>query len=199
MDQAPTTATIAESVPLTPWWRRVVASRAVHVIVLIVVLGGVLASWLSSVGGVAGLRQRFGLAAAAVIIPVHAVIAISPFPSEVVAFGISAIYGFWTGALLSWAGWMVAAVSHYALVRRAAVELDLDSVLTRLPRWLRRFPVHHPAFLIFGRWVPYGPQMVCTVAGAFRVPFWRFAWCAAVSIVPVALFFAALATGLVTR
>ena len=183
------------SVPERPLWRRAGGSRAVQLIVAVVILGGALLSWLESAGGVAGLRGRFGLLAAVVVVPVHAIVAISQFPSEVIAFGNGVLYGLWLGTLLSWLGWMLAAMMHYALVRHAAADLDLEPVFARLPRWLRRFPVHHPMFLIAGRWIPYGPQLVSTAAGAFRVPFWRFVWCAAVSILPVAFFFAALANG----
>jgi uncharacterized membrane protein YdjX (TVP38/TMEM64 family) len=176
------------------WWRRLLASPAVPALVMLVVLGGLLVFLLRSFGGVDALRDRFGAYAALIVIPVHAVVAISPFPSEVMAFGNAAVFGFWAGAALSWAGWMTAALVHYSLVRRVARDLDLERHRSRFPRWLRRFPVGHPAFLIFGRYVPYGPQLVATAAGALAVPFARFACCQAAAIVPVALFFAALAT-----
>lgn len=182
--------------PERPLWRRLGGSPAVQLLLVIVVLGGILMSWIESAGGVAALRGRFGLFAAVIVVPVHAIVAISPFPSEVIAFGNGALYGLWKGAMLSWLGWMLAALTNYALVRRAAADVNLTPALARLPRWLRRFPVHHPIFLIAGRWVPYGPQLISTTAGAFRVPLWRFCWCTGVGVVPSAVFFAALASGL---
>lgn len=179
-----------------PLWRRVLRSPAVHAFALLILSGGVLVLVLRSLGGVDALRDRFGVYTALIVIPVHAVVAISPFPSEVLAFGNAAVFGFWSGAALSWAGWMTAALLHYALARRVARDLDLERHRSRLPRWLRRFPVDHPAFLILGRYVPYGPQLVATAAGALAVPVLRFACCQAAAIVPVALFFAGLATGL---
>ena len=179
-----------------PGWRAVLGSPAVRALLALLGLGGVLVWALRSLGGVEAMRDRFGLYSAVLVVPVHAVVAISPFPSEVLAFGNAAVFGFWPGALLSWTGWMLAALVHYALVRRAALDLDLERHRARLPRWLRRLPVDHPLFLILCRYVPYGPQLVSTLAGAFRVPVRRFAWCQAVAIVPVALYFAALARGL---
>ena len=187
---------LTSGVPERPLWRRLAGSPGVQLLLAMVLLGGALVSWIESVGGVTALRDRFGLFTAVIVIPVHAIVAISPFPSEVIAFGNGALYGVWKGALLSWLGWMLAAVTNYGLVRRAAADVNLEPAFARLPRWLRRFPVHHPIFLIAGRWIPYGPQLISTAAGAFRVPLWRFSWCTGVSIVPVALFFAALASGL---
>ncbi|OFV87173.1 MAG: hypothetical protein A3J75_00585 [Acidobacteria bacterium RBG_16_68_9] len=184
------------SVPERPLWRRLAGSPAVQLLLAMVVLGGALVYWIESAGGVTALRDRFGLFTAVIVVPVHAIVAISPFPSEVIAFGNGVLYGVWKGTLLSWLGWMLAAGTNYALVRRAAADVNLDPAFARLPRWLRRFPVPHPIFLIAGRWIPYGPQLISTAAGAFRVPFWRFCWCTGVSIAPVALFFAALASGL---
>lgn len=194
MDLTPPSTLAAEPAPP---WRRLLVSRSVHLLVAIVLLGVAAGAWLHSAGGIGGLRVRFGLLAAVIVIPIHVVVAISPLPSEMVAFGNGAVFGVWAGTLLSWLGWMTSALLHYALVRRAAIEIDLDRRLARLPRWLRRFPVDHPVFLIGARYVPYGPQLVSTVAGAFRVPWTRFAWCQAIAILPVALFFAALANRLI--
>jgi len=112
----------------------------------------------------------------------------------VIAVGNGLYYGFWHGALLNWLGWMLAAAARYALARRAARDLDLDTWLSRAPQWLRRFPAHHPAFLVLGRWIPYGSQLVCTVAGAYRVPLRRFGWSSALGIAPSPVFFFAVAS-----
>ncbi|GIW40342.1 MAG: hypothetical protein KatS3mg076_0919 [Candidatus Binatia bacterium] len=178
-----------------PLWRRAVRSRALHVFLLLFGFGFLFVKFLGSQERLEAFRSELGLLAPILTIPVHAVVAISPFPSEVIAFANGIVYGFWRGALLSWLGWMAAAFLHYGLVRWLASDLDVRGWLERAPAWLRRFPAHHPVFLIAGRWVPYGPQLVCTVAGAYGVPFVRFAWCTGVSIVPVAFFFATLATG----
>jgi len=177
--------------------RRVLVSPAFHALAFIVVFGAVLGWWLSEIGGLSGIRDRFGFFAALVIVPIHAVIAISPLPSEVLAFGNAVAFGFWPGAALSWVGWMAGSLVHYGLMRRVADDIDLAPHLGRLPRWLRRFPVDHPAFLICGHWLPYGPQLMSTIGGAFKVPLFRFAWCQGVAITPIALLYAALAKGLV--
>jgi uncharacterized membrane protein YdjX (TVP38/TMEM64 family) len=165
-------------------------------------IGGLVASgwvawaWLDASGGLDEIARRHGLRAALVLVPLQTLISLSfsPVPSDVIAFATSLIYGFWLGAFFGWLGWMAGAFIQYAAVRRAARGLDAAALRARLPAWLRRLPADHPAFLICGRWLPLGPHVVNTVAGAFRIPLARFAWSAAVGIAPVAAAIAALAT-----
>lgn len=179
--------------------RRVLHSRGLLAIGLLILAGGLLAFWLRSLDGVEVLRESFGPATAVVIVPIQALIAVSPFPSEVVAIGTSALYGFWGGALLAWSAWFMAAFIQYFAVRRAARDFDFEHARRRLPRRLRELPVSHPAFLIIGRWFPYGSHIVNSAAGACEVPLSRHGWCAAVSIVPSALVISGLANGLFAR
>ena len=91
---------------------------------------------------------------------------------------------------------MGAALIQYRLARRVGEQADLEAKLDRLPAWLRRFPVGHPAFLIMGRWVPLGGPLTNVAAGAFAVPLRRFAWCAALGYAPEAALNAAIGAGL---
>ena len=179
-----------------PLWQRIVASRELRLILGFVLLAWLLVWWLDAFGGPQAFRDRYGLSAAVVLVPIHGVVAVSPLPGEAVAFANSLVYGFWFGSLFNWIGWMLAALMEYALVRRAAQEFNSQETFERLPQWLRRFPVSHPAFLIAGRWLPFGGHVVNCAAGAFAVRFWRHAWCSAIAIVPVAMLVAGLANGL---
>ena len=88
---------------------------------------------------------------------------------------------------MAWVGWMLAAFLQYELMRRTAEDFDFSGVQARMPSWLARFPVDHPAFLIVGRWLPAGSHIVNSAAGALGVPLWRHAWCSAIAIIPMAL------------
>ena len=178
-------------------WQRIVASRGLRLIAGFVLLAWLLVWWMDAFGGPLALRDRYGLSAAVVLVPIHGVVAVSPLPGEAVAFANSLVYGFWFGSLFNWFGWMMAALMEYGLVRRAAKEFNSEAAFERLPQWLRRFPVSHPAFLIAGRWLPFGGHVVNCAAGAFAVGLWRHAWCSAIAIVPVAMLVAGLANGLV--
>jgi uncharacterized membrane protein YdjX (TVP38/TMEM64 family) len=177
-------------------WYRALHSRGLLGIVAVVAVGALLATWMTSLGGAELMREQLGPVGALFIIPVQAVVAVSPFPSEVMALVTSAFYGFWGGSLLAWCAWFVAAFLQYWLVRRTARDFDFERARRRFPKRLRELPVSHPAFLILGRWLPYGPHVVNSAAGAYGVPLSRHAWCAAVSIIPHALVISGLANGL---
>ncbi len=177
-------------------WQRAVHSRGLLGIFAVVVGGAALALWMRSYGGAELMREQLGPLAALFIVPLQAVIAVSPFPSEVIALVTCTFYGFWGGALLAWSAWFVAAFLQYELVRRTARDFDFERARRRFPKPLRDLPVSHPAFLILGRWLPYGPHVVNSTAGAYGVPLPRHAWCAAVSIVPPALVISGFANGL---
>ena len=86
---------------------------------------------------------------------------------------------------------------RFFLGRRLRGDFDLEPQLQRLPRFLRRFPVDHPAFLILARQVPWaGGHLTTLVPGAMGVPFLRNAWCNAIGIVPAAILTAGAGAGL---
>lgn len=161
-------------------------------IVLVVVLGVAGWAWLDGIGGADAVRERFGLNAALVIVPLLAVVAASPAPSEPVAVINGLIYGTVGGAPLNWLGWMLAGYLQYAMAARVAGELDRELWQAHAPRWLRHLPAGHPAFLILGRYLPWGSHLVNATAGAHGVSLWTFTWCNAIALVPVAIVFAAL-------
>ena len=185
-------------------WRagvsRVLAARSVRLLVLVGLLGWGLLHALEWMGGPAEIRSDYGLAAAALLVPAQAVVAVSPVPGEVIALAYVSIYGYALGCGFAWAGWMLGAGLEYALYRRAAAELGELEGLERLPVWLRRLPVEHPVFLIAGRWVPLcGTHLVNAMAGAYRVPLWRFTWTSALGLVPASILIATIAEGIVAR
>jgi uncharacterized membrane protein YdjX (TVP38/TMEM64 family) len=179
-----------------PPWRRALHSRGLLGIVSIITGGTALAAWMRSYGGAELMREHLGPLAALFIVPLQAVVAVSPFPSEVIALVTCTFYGFWGGALLAWSAWFVAAFLQYELVRRTAKDFDFEHARRRFPRRLRELPVSHPAFLIVGRWLPYGAHVVNSLAGAYEISLVRHGWCAAVSLIPPALIISGIANGL---
>jgi uncharacterized membrane protein YdjX (TVP38/TMEM64 family) len=175
---------------------RALRSPGLHGLLLACAVAWLLLHALAALGGPEAVRARFGLAAAALLVPIHALVAVSPFPSEVIALGHGAIYGFALGWPLTWAGWLLGAALEYALFRRVAADL-VDAGGARLPAWLQRLPVQHPLFLILGRLVPFGNHAVNALAGSRRVPLWRFAWASALAFLPFSALVAAIASGLV--
>jgi uncharacterized membrane protein YdjX (TVP38/TMEM64 family) len=184
----------------TPLWRRIVASRGLQLAFMVIALGGIGWSWAESYGSLDAIRQELGLQAAALAVVIQAVIAVSPFPDEVIGFGNSVIYGFTLGAILNWCAWMLGSFLEYGLAWRSARDLEIEParLQSRLGRLNRRFAPDHPMFLILVRLVPIGGgHIVNTSAGVLGVPLWRFAWTGAIGMIPGSIVIAGAANKLV--
>ena len=176
---------------------RILRSNVLYLVVGLCVIAFWLTRWLESLGGPTAVWERFGLVAPAVSIPVHAIVAVTPFPSDVLSVANGTVYGFWLGALFSWIGWYIAAFIEFHIGRRARADFPIDDWLARLPERLQRLPIAHPAFLIGSRWVPYAGGHISTlVPGAMGVGAGRFAWCAAIAIAPPSFLMAGIGAGL---
>jgi uncharacterized membrane protein YdjX (TVP38/TMEM64 family) len=179
-----------------PWWQRLALSRGFQGIVLVCVGAFFLYRWVDAMGGPEAFRQRFGLWSVAVVIPVQTLLTASPFPSEITAVLQAGLHGFWLGALINWICWTLGSILEFALARRLATDFDIEAKLKKMPQWIQRFPVHHPLFLMLGRYVPFGFHLVNVSASFYRVPLWRQVWCAALSIPLAAVLSSALANGM---
>ncbi len=180
-----------------PHIRRVLKSRALYLVAGLCLVAFGLTRWVESLGGPEGIWERFGLVAPAVSVPVHAIVAVTPFPSDVLSVGNGTIYGFWLGSALSWLGWYIGAFIEFQVGRRANRDFDISAWLSRAPAVLRRFPVGHPVFLIGSRLIPWAGGHISTLLpGAMGVPLRRFAWCAALAIVPPAMVMSGIGAGL---
>ena len=179
--------------------RRILGSSAFQLVVGLCFIGFFVSRWVEGMGGPAAVWERFGLLAPAVSVPVQVLVAVTPFPSDLLCIANGTIYGLWWGALLSWIGWYLAAWIEFGIGRRARSELPIAEWTAQLPRRLRTLPVGHPAFLIGSRFVPWAGGHISTLMpGAVGVPSRRFAWCAAVAILPPSVITAAVGAGLLS-
>jgi len=198
MDTRAEVEALPEPFPPPPRWQRWLRSRGLRTVLLVVAAGWLLIRAIDALGGAAGIRERFGPAAGLLLVPTHVVVAVSPVPGEIVAAIQVAIYGFWLGSALCWLGWLGAAFLEYGLVRWTAGELADPVSRERLPAFLRRLPVDHPAYLIFARFLPFGAHVVNVTAGLHGVALWRFGWTSAVALVPASMIFAAVTCGILS-
>ncbi len=142
-------------------------------------------------------RTALGPFAPLITVPIHIVVSLTPFPSDVITIANGAIYGFVLGASLSWIGWWLAALIAFAIGRLLATEVDFDEQMAKMPDWIRRFPVGHPVFLIFGRQIPWaGGHLTTWLPGALGVPFRRFLWCSAIAVIPGAITLSGVGAGI---
>jgi uncharacterized membrane protein YdjX (TVP38/TMEM64 family) len=154
--------------------------------------------WVDSLGGPEAFAQRFGLAAPFLTVPVHTILSVTPFPSELFVLANGTAYGWLWGGLLGWLGWSLASMLEYTLAARTSKDLDLDAQIAKLPPALQKLPVDHPLFLILGRQVPFGFHVVNILAGVKRISPWRHLWCSAVGSVPGAVLYAGLGAGVLS-
>lgn len=166
-------------------------------LLVVAFLAGVffLERWVRATGGPDALIERFGVAAPLVMVVVQALLGAAPFPTELVALASAAAYGWATGSVITWAGWTIASMIQYGLARRSRGDLSLDDKLARVPAWLRRLPIDHPAFLIAVRWLPMGFHLANLAAGARRVPPLRQLWIAAIGSIPGAVLWSCIGAG----
>ena len=181
--------------PQADFWTRLARSRGMQLSVALVLLAGAIVAGLATEGDAASLG-RLGAAGVVLLVCAQAVLAVSPLPSQLIAVPLAALHGFGLGVVLLWCAWMLAALLQYLLARRTAKDVDLDFWLARAPRWLRRFPAEHPAFLILTRQLPIGPHIVNISAGALGVPMRRHLWCAAIGITPQAVLLSGVTAGI---
>jgi uncharacterized membrane protein YdjX (TVP38/TMEM64 family) len=141
-------------------------------------------------GDLDGLRQQFrdlgagGVALLLGLIMVHAVLL---YPTELVTATAGLAYGFLPGLSLALGGWLASALLAYLLGRslgRPLVQRLFGVQRTRrLERSVARGGVQ---LLLMLRLIPLVPfSLTGYVAGAARVPVWRFAWTTAVGYLPL--------------
>lgn len=179
------------------WIRRLATSRALWALVVLSAGGYVLMHLDGGYEAPGFLYEQYGFWAPVLTVPLHALIAVTPLPSDVFGIFNGTLYGFWFGVGFNWAAWFGASFVQYAIGRRAGVDFQVDTLLERAPGWLRRFPVDHPAFLIGARFLPYvGGHLATLVPGAFGISLFRFSWCSALAILPQSLVTAGIGAGL---
>jgi len=171
-------------------------ARAILMLIAFLAIAIPLGLWVDGIGGPEAFVERYGAAAPLLTVPIHAVVSVTPFPSELFVLANGTAYGWILGGALGWMGWTLASLIQYALASRTAVDFDVDRHLEKLPARLRDLPVAHPLFLILGRQVPFGFHVVNVLAGVKRVSLLRFAICAGIGSIPGAVLYAGLGAGI---
>jgi len=141
------------------------------------------------------LRRPSGVGLVIALSQLHAVI---PYPVEILDTAAGYVYGFWSAVALMLACWVVSGLACYAIGRNAARPLLYRLVgefrFVRLENLIERGGV---TFLLAARLVPIVPfSLTGYVAGATRVPLWRFTWTTAVGFLPITALFTYLGSNL---
>jgi uncharacterized membrane protein YdjX (TVP38/TMEM64 family) len=140
-------------------------------------------------GNLDGLHAEFhglGLAGVALLLGLIIAHAVVFYPTEIVTATAGFLYGFLPGLALVTAGWLVSAVLAY-LLGRALGRPFVHTVFggrrfNSLERAVERGGV---SLLLAVRLIPLVPfSLMGYIAGAVRVPLWRFAWTTVLGYLP---------------
>lgn len=176
---------------------KLLKSPTLWIIIIVLALGYVLATWVNSIGGPEVLQQRYGLLAPVITGSILFVLTPSPFPSDVISVAHGALYGFVFASVLNWLCLWAAAFLEAGLGRRLGADLNVEEELKKLPKFMQKLPVGHPAFLILGRQVPMvGSNITTLLPSVLGVPMRRIVVCSAIGILPSACALAAAGAGL---
>jgi uncharacterized membrane protein YdjX (TVP38/TMEM64 family) len=141
-------------------------------------------------GDVAALREELrdlGAAGAAILVALILVHTVVFFPAEIANAAAGLIYGFAGGLALVMPAWIASLLLAYGLGAAAGRPLALRLAgrgrVELAERVIDRGGV---PMLLLARLVPFLPlSLVGYVAGAARVPLWRYTWTSAVGILPI--------------
>jgi uncharacterized membrane protein YdjX (TVP38/TMEM64 family) len=141
-------------------------------------------------GDVDGLREELhdlGAAGAAILVCLILVHAVVLFPAEIANAAAGLMYGFVAGFALVMAAWIASLLLAYGLGAAAGRPLALRLAGQRRVELAERVVERGGVpMLLLARLVPFVPlSLVGYVAGAARVPLWRYTWTSAVGIVPI--------------
>jgi uncharacterized membrane protein YdjX (TVP38/TMEM64 family) len=129
-----------------------------------------------------------GVAVLYAVILVHTVVW---YPAEIVDAAGGFVYGFWGGLLLVQLGWIVQGLIAWTVGREVARPVLRRVIGVRRFDEAERLVEHGGVTLLLAmRLIPIVPfSLFSYVAGAARVPLWRFTWTTALGYLPLTALF----------
>ncbi|KLU04179.1 hypothetical protein RISK_003765 [Rhodopirellula islandica] len=171
-----------------PLWKRVF-----RVALPIVLLVGCWFAFQTSGDDLRATHQRLGWIAPIVTVPLHAVIAAAPVPSDVIVIANGGLYSYPFAVFLGWLGWFLGSTLEFLTIRLLIGVESAADARQKMPTWLSRFPAGSPWFLVLGRQIPgVGAHLTAGVAAAGGVSFQRYLFWTALAIVPGAVLLSAI-------
>jgi uncharacterized membrane protein YdjX (TVP38/TMEM64 family) len=138
-------------------------------------------------GQVEHLLTSLGPFAMPLAILILAVVASAPFSvTDALAVMNGVLFGPLWGSVVNALGIVLAAVIGYVVALRTCALLDIEGQVQKLPKWVRRFQIGSPMFLIAVRIIPgLGGTIATQTAAALRVPIFRQIYTMCAIAVPI--------------
>ena len=133
------------------------------------------------------LLSTLGPFAIPAAIVIFAIVASAPFSvTDALAVSNGVLFGPWVGTGVNTAGLVLAAILGYLVALRTSKLLNIEEQVAKLPKWIQRFEVGSPTFLVVVRIIPgMGGTIATQTAAALRVPMWRQIYTMCIVTVPV--------------
>lgn len=134
-----------------------------------------------------GMLGTLGPLAYPLAVVVFTLVASAPFSvTDALAIMNGVLFGPLWGSVVNAIGLVFAAIAGYALAHRTSQLLELHRNIERLPRWVTRFRVGSPPFLLALRVIPgLGGTLATQIAAAFRVPLFVHVWTMCAIAIPI--------------
>ena len=131
--------------------------------------------------------RSLGVPGALILVALILVHAVVIFPAEIPNATAGLVYGFWVALPLVLTAWVLSGLLAYALGvavgRPVAVRLAGEKRVASAEQMIGRGGA---GVLLLARLVPFVPfSLVGYIAGATRVPLWRYTWTSAVGVLPI--------------
>ncbi len=141
-------------------------------------------------GDVDALQEQLralGVPGALILVALILIHSVVIFPAEIPNATAGLVYGFWLALPLVLAAWVASGLIAYALGvavgRPVAVRFAGEKRVAAAEQMIGRGGA---GVLILSRLVPFVPfSLVGYIAGATRVPLWRYTWTSAVGVLPI--------------
>ncbi|WDQ15393.1 TVP38/TMEM64 family protein [Rhodopirellula sp. P2] len=171
-----------------PLWKRIL-----RVALPVVLLVGCWFAFQTSGNDLREMHQRLGWIAPVVTVPLHAVVAAAPVPSDVIVIANGGLYSYPFAVFLGWLGWFLGSLLEFFTIRLLTGVESAEDSRKKMPTWLSRWPAGSPWFLVLGRQIPgVGAHLTAGVAAAGGVSAKRYLVWTAIAIVPGALLLSAI-------
>jgi uncharacterized membrane protein YdjX (TVP38/TMEM64 family) len=138
-------------------------------------------------GQVEHLLTSLGPFAMPLAILILALVASAPFSvTDALAVMNGVLFGPLWGSVVNALGIVLAAAIGYCVALRTSALLDIEAQVSKLPKWVRRFKIGSPMFLICVRIIPgLGGTIATQTAAALRVPIFRQIYTMCAIAVPI--------------